>query len=198
MKYEELKKRKLNGEKVEWDHITKEQLKELFKENCSDAMIAELYGVTKSKVQYKRTKWDIKIKSLAMENVLENMKQTDLFQQLNESSKNRLLDKDNMNVLAKAITHYIFRNGPIEDMHSENKFSQKDMKTLNKYMVDHIATLLTCIYKQDWLKLEMLLAFYSVYGQDWDVAKPDFQELDFIYNDFFKNNGNSLFPTTIS
>lgn len=193
MKFEELRKRKLNGEKLEWDNITKEQLKELFKENCSDTMIAELYGVTKSKVQYKRTKWDITIKNFAME----EMKQTDLFQQLNESSKDRLLDKDNMDILAKAITHYIFRNGPIEDMHSENKFSQKDMKTLNKYMVDHIATLLTCIYNQDWLKLEMLLAFYSAYGQDWDVAEPDFQELDFIYNDFFKNNGNSLFPTTI-
>lgn len=70
------------------------------------------------------------------------------------------------------------------------------MKTLNKYMVNHVASLLLCMSNGDWLKLEMLLAYYSLYGKNWDPAKPSLEDFDFFFNDYLKHNG-SPFPTTI-
>ena len=121
----------------------------------------------------------------------------DIFKGINEDSKNRLIDKDNMDKMAKALTHYLFRNGPLEDIHSEGKLSQSDMKKLNKYMVNKIGSILTCIYNEDWLKLELILAFNSIYGREWDKCIPDCRDIDIVYEDFIKNGGKSIFPTTI-
>lgn len=188
--YQELLKKK---EQLKWGDITKEELERLFDENIPDSMIAELYNVSKGKVKYKRDKWNIN----RMSTVQRQLKSMDLFKGINEESKKRLLDKENMDKMAKAITHYIFRNGPIEDMHSEDKFSQADMKKLNKYMVNKIGSILTCIYNEDWLKLELILAFNSIYGQEWDKCIPDCKDIDAMYKEFIRNGGNSAFPTTI-
>ena len=56
------------------------------------------------------------------------------------------------------------------------------MKTLNKFMVNRIAGLLTAIGDNSWLKLELLLHYYKVYGSECDKAEPDMKELDFIFN----------------
>ena len=85
-----------------------------------------------------------------------------LFENLNKSSKERLLNKDNTDTISIALTHYLFRNGTVEDIHSEGKLSQEDMKTLNKFMVNRIAGLLEIINKEEWLKLE-LLDYYNRY-----------------------------------
>ena len=82
---------------------------------------------------------------------------------LNQGSKERLLNKDNIDTISIALTHYLFRNGPVEDMHSEGKLSQEDMKTLNKFMVNRIAGLLQIINKEEWLKIELLLDYYNTY-----------------------------------
>ena len=62
-----------------------------------------------------------------------------MFAKLNSDSRERLLRRENIDAISKAITHFIFRNGPVEDMHTNNQLSEKDMKTLNKYMVNRIA-----------------------------------------------------------
>lgn len=191
-KFEELKSMKENGKILNWEKITREDLTELFKDYHTDSEIADLYDVTIGKVRYKRNKWNITISNLA----IAELEKSDVFKSLNEDSKNRLLDRKNMNILCRAITHFIFRNGPIEDMHGDGKFSQKDMKTLNKYMMDHIASLLLCIYNNDFIKLEMLLAFYGVNGSNWDPAEPCLDELNLIYEDNLKNGGG-IFPTKL-
>ncbi len=86
-----------------------------------------------------------------------------LFENLNKSSKERLLNKDNTDTISIALTHYLFRNGTVEDIHSEGKLSQEDMKTLNKFMVNRIAGLLEIINKEEWLKIELLLDYYNRY-----------------------------------
>lgn len=178
--YEELKQRKQRGEKLEWEKITKEELEELFK-NTPDSMIAELYGVSKSQVKYKRNKWDIKQYKYAINDFVDK----ELIKNLNKNSKERLkeriLDKNNIDSISISLTHYLFRNGPVEDMHSAGKLSQDDMKTLNKFMVNRIAGILETMQKGDFLKLELLLNFYSLYGHDWDKATPDTDEIDSIY-----------------
>ena len=58
---------------------------------------------------------------------------------VNREAKKMLLRPENIDSFAKAVTHYAFRNGPVEDMHTEKKLSQDDMRTLNKYMVNRLA-----------------------------------------------------------
>lgn len=182
--YEELVERKNKGEKLVWNDITKEELEELF-EKRSDNMIAELYGVTKSQVTTKRRKWDIKLINYTIKNFLNEDSNKILFENLNQSSKERLLKEDNIDIISIALTHYLFRNGPIEDMHSDGKLSQENMKTLNKFMVNRIAGLLKTMDNGEWLKLELLLNFYSLFGRDWDKPIPDTDEIDAIYSSKF-------------
>ena len=84
-----------------------------------------------------------------------------MFKNLNKSSKERLLNEKNIDTISIALTHYLFRNGPVEDMHRDGKLSQNDMKTLNKFMANRIAGLLQTINKAEWLKLELLLNYYN-------------------------------------
>lgn len=51
--YEELVKRKNNGEKLNFDLITYDEMYNLFR-NSTDGLIAELFGVSKYKVTKKR------------------------------------------------------------------------------------------------------------------------------------------------
>ena len=62
---------------------------------------------------------------------------------------NTKLDFETIDMLSKGITQYAFRNGPIEEMHASNKLTQKDMKTLNKYMTNRITELLIVIFNGD-------------------------------------------------
>ena len=96
----------------------------------------------------------------------------EISEMLNQRAKERLLRPENMDALAKALTHYIFRNGPVENMHAEGKLSQKDMKTLNVYMVNHLAWVLTQAFEGNWSQLETLFGMLSLYGRDWDPADP--------------------------
>lgn len=173
--YQKLIERKKQGKQLEWNNITREELEELF-ENNTDSMIAELYGVTKSQVKSKRNKWDIKLTNYTMKKLFEN---------LNQNSQERLLDSKNFDTISIALTHYLFRNGPIEDMHSKGQLSQEDMKTLNKFMVNRISGLLNTLDKGEWLKLELLLNIYGLYGRDWDKPVPDTYEIERIYKNRF-------------
>ena len=178
--YQKLVERKNKGEKLEWNNITKEELEELFEKN-TDNVIADLYGVSQSQVKNKRQKWNIKLINYTIKNFLSNDFNKDLFENLNQSSKDRILDKNNFDTISIALTHYLFRNGPIEDMHSDGKLSQEDMKILNKFMVNRISGLLETLNNGEWLKLELLLNFYSLFGKDWDKPVPDTDEIDTIY-----------------
>ncbi len=178
--YEELLKQKNEGKKLDWNSITKEELENLF-EKHSDSIIAELYDITKAQVTNKRRKWDIKLYNCAIKNFLNDDTNKILFKNLNQSSKDRLLNEKNIDTISIALTHYLFRNGPVEDMHSDGKLSQNDMKKLNKFMVNRIAGLLQTINKGEWLKLELLLNIYSLYGKDWDKPIPDTDELNAIF-----------------
>ena len=186
--YEELTKRKNEGEILNWNLITKKELEELFR-NHSDNTIAELYEVTAYQVKKQRNKWNIKQYNYAIQESLQTFLSEDknktLFENLNKSSKERLLSDRSKDILPIALTHYLFRNGPVEDMHTDGKLSQNDMKILNKFMVNRIAGLLETIDKGEWLKLELLFNFYSLFGKDWDKPVPDTDEIDALFSNKF-------------
>lgn len=82
-----------------------------------------------------------------------------------------------INRTAVALVHEIFRNGPVEDIHASpnSKLTDEDMKTINKYMVDHVACILNAIKNENWLSLYLLLARQFLYGRNWD--RPEFASL---------------------
>ena len=182
--YEQLKELKNNGNKLNWNEISKEQLEYLFiNDAIPNSLIADLYDVSPSQVYYKRKKWNILLYSAkylyqSFENNNKNQ-----FDKLNNDSKERIMQNNNIDRLAKALTHYIFRNGPIEDMHANNQLSQDDMKTLNKYMVNKLANVISLAINGEWLKIELLVQFLSLYGTDWDKAEIDTSDIDLIFYD---------------
>ena len=89
---------------------------------------------------------------------------------------NTKLDFETIDMISKGITQYAFRSGPIEEMHARNKLIQKDIKTLNKFMANRIAGLLTTISNGDILNVLKVLTFYASLSSDWDSCKPDSEE----------------------
>lgn len=173
-----------------WEQITKEELERLFcKENLSDAEIAQKYGVTKNQVRYKRRKFGITLASQLYQEFMDENAET--YAILNKHAKERLLQSGQMDSFAKALTHYIFRNGPVEDMHCSGKLSEEDMKTLNQFMVNRIAGVLLYIREEKWMQLELVYSHYCRYGQHWDAAQPDTKIFELAWEnmlDKIKNN----------
>lgn len=175
---EELQKKKEQNLLPSWETITQEQLKDiLISYNPSNSFLAELFGVTKSQISYKRKKWNLTSPNISYERVMQSFRSRDALQEL------LLQDLKNVDtaVLSKAIVHYIFRNGPVEDMHADGKLSQEDMKTLNQYMMDRVATLITLFKDKDYMRLLLFLDIYQYYGTNWDAPKLQTEELDKIF-----------------
>lgn len=93
---------------------------------------------------------------------------------------NFMLNEETIDSIPKAITQYAFRSGPIEEMHSNNQLSQKDMKKLNEYMANRIAGLLTIISNGDFDNVINVLSFYTTLSSDWNKVKPDIKEFYFL------------------
>ena len=89
---------------------------------------------------------------------------------------NTKLDFKTIDMLSKGITQFVFRSGPIEEMNTENKLTQKAMETLNKYMTNRIAGLLQTIFNGDVANALKVLTFYASLSSDWDKANPDIEE----------------------
>ena len=75
------------------------------------------------------------------------------------------------------LVHYIFRNGPVEEMHAAGKLSQDDIKALNKYMINRLANLSELIGDNRLKELELLLSAYSIYGTD-NRPQPDMESVE--------------------
>lgn len=86
-----------------------------------------------------------------------------------------LLNDWSADQIAKALTHFAFRNGPIEDMHAspKNQLSQRDMKTLNKFTHNRLAYVVQLVMDQRWVELAILLDLHRHSGSEWDLAEPD-------------------------
>lgn len=99
---------------------------------------------------------------------------SEIFEIENESSKNRLLKVENIDKLSKAITHFVFRSGPVESIHSKGHLDDKEMMVLNKFMVNRLAYMWSLLIQENWMELEFLINSYdSLYGHDWDKAEID-------------------------
>lgn len=172
--YDELNNQKESGDKLSWDDISEEQLRKLYvNDKIPSILISRLYGVKQSQVDYKRKKFGIKFMEIIANDFINNVPKA-----TNESMKTVFFDNFDIDKFSKIITHYAFRNGPVEDIHSNGQLSEEDMMVLNKYMVNRIAGILQLIKDEQWFKLVGLTNLYGIYGTDWDKADPDTKELD--------------------
>lgn len=97
-------------------------------------------------------------------------------------------EKDRADKIAKALTHIVYRNGYIEDLHSNptKNLYDSDMKLLNKDIHNKIYTLcllflsgteegISILYKILWGN-EFFSPFH--FGLNWDTAEIDYSILD--------------------
>lgn len=173
--YEELKTKKKAGMSLNIDELTPEILWKLFiEEKKSDYLISQLFDVKESKISYRRKKHGVTIRNSILDDFL--LAKTEETMKINEKYRDKLLVDENLTMISKAITHFAFRNGPIEDMHASpnNQLSQEDMKILNKFMVNKIAYVFKLIIENRWIELDFLIKHTDMmYGHDWDNAEPD-------------------------
>src|SRR5690625_2384600 len=192
--YQKLKSRKLAGEKPNLDSLTSAELKKMFIEELkSDSLIADLFDVKKSKITYLRRKHGITIRNSIVEKFLDS--DSDMAQKFNEDMKKEILTSENISKISIALTHFAFRNGPIEDMHADmtKNITDKDMEILNKYMVNRIAYIFTLIKEENWTEFNYLIdQLAMMFGQHWDEAIPDDGGNSEAFKKFVKNIGDFL------
>ncbi|WP_218648741.1 hypothetical protein [Paenibacillus kribbensis] len=167
-----LKSEKENGKLLDFNEISIDELKQLhWIEEKFDSEVAELFGVSESKVRYKRKKMGITRKEMIIEDLLLNKDEDSKV--LNTTALDRILDQGNIDMLSKAITNFAFRYGPIEDMHANRQLTQENMKELNKFMVNRLAYLFQIIIEQRGIELEFLIRSNALFTSGWDIAEPD-------------------------
>lgn len=145
--------------------ISREQLYSLFvKEGKSNAVIAELYGVSESTVARKRKKYGINLASIGIYALVND-------KDFNLRLKKELWNENNIHYIAKALAELTFRSGPIEVYHSEGKLTDNEMMALNKYFVNNLNWFLKLLFEDKWVCLGGLLSYYSDLASTWDM--PD-------------------------
>ena len=176
-------------DKSDWNAIKREELLALYRKNdCTDGDVARLFGVTKGQVAYKRKKLGISRATIMFQRFI-SQQDSEIVKRINEDLKHLLLEKDVAD-LSKAIVHYVFRNGPVEDMHANGQLSDADMKTLNQYMNNRVATLLYLLKEQDFMRLALFFDSYQYYGTEWDEPELQLEELDKVSELLLELKGN--------
>ncbi|HLQ83951.1 MAG TPA: hypothetical protein VK121_08970 [Pseudogracilibacillus sp.] len=173
--YEHFLNRKQKGELLNLEELSPKDLEKLFiNESKSDAMIASLFGVKSSKITYLRRKYGITIRNSLIKDFLDY--ESSVGMELNANMKEIILTNENISKISKAVTHFAFRNGPIEDMHADmtKQITDEDMKKLNKYMVNRIAYIFTLILEDRWTEFNFLVENMDfMFGRHWDESFPD-------------------------
>ena len=176
--YQKLVEEKSRGRQPQWAELSDAEFRTLVvDENPPDARLAELFGVPVGKIRYRRKRLGLSQAATAFLRALRKHEIPELAQ-ANRQARESLLFGEKSDAFLIGIAHYIFRNGPVEDLHSEGKLSEQDMATLNRYMVNRLADVVLLDKQDRWLELQVLLEFYMLYGIDWDRPRADLSELE--------------------
>ena len=168
----DLHEAKAAGTLPKFESITEDQLLELYSSPpILDVEVAELFDVSIGQVRYLRKKYNVTTKRVG-----QHVRET-----ANEKSKARLMSPESADALAIALSHYIYRDGPIEDYHADGKLSNDEMMAQNKYTTNKIAGILYLLKSGQWVAVEYLLSLYMLNGDKWDAPEIDFEEMKVIF-----------------
>jgi hypothetical protein len=86
------------------------------------------------------------------------------------------MDEQMLQALSKALTHLVFRNGIVENLHADSEcLDDATMKKLNIDVNNRIYTVLDIWFNgtvEEVERLERMLNFLArYYGQSWDLAE---------------------------
>lgn len=155
-----------------WEDITRDELGELYSTGLTKQDIADIFSVSLSSVKYKLAKLKLTYRyCVAKYRYLRIME---------EEPVPELLDKDNIGLFSKVLTKYIYRDGPIETLHTKYHIPDEEMKEINIYMANKIAGILDVITDGDCKKLLALLSSYPVESY-WEEPTPDRKDIDARY-----------------
>jgi hypothetical protein len=171
--FKQLQMQKSAGEKLEFNELTKDELKRLSQhDDMSDQSIADLYDVTKGRVTYKRRKFGITFRNKLYDELKSNPAK--LFDTLNTHCKKMLIKKQGLDQISKALTKFAFRDTElIENIHCRGGLTQEDMKNINKLLVNRFGYLAYLVICGKWFELYYLVADYSMSTSNWDSCDPD-------------------------
>lgn len=162
--YEKLLRDKANGNLYPFHEISVEDLQTLYwEETLTSNMIAKLFDVTKSQVDYQRYKFGITVRQGVVDKFLK-MDSIEA-QSFNEEAKNLLLQEENIGMLARAVAYFSLRNDLEDDTYS--KLSNEDRKALDKLIVNRLAYVFGLIVKEDWFRLSFLVELNNLYDFEW-------------------------------
>jgi hypothetical protein len=188
--YDEFLNRIDAGEDLDIKELTPDILRILFIEEVkTDSMIARLFDVKVSKITNIRRKNGITIRNSIVDDFMKNIPK-----ELQNRAKGELLNSnESISDIAKALTHFAFRNGPIEGMHAdkEKNINDEDMEILNKYMVNKLAYVFQLIKEEKWMELQFIVqSINKIFGKEWDDAKPDDGGMKDLFMDSFTKYRN--------
>ncbi len=174
-KFKELHAQKNEGQALIFSDLSEEDLKDIVvHEGVKIAEIAELFNIDIQMVE-KKAQFAIEVDKFLnkqYERFMSNKK-------FNAFAKKQLFKDQDINMISKALTHFAFRNGPVEGMHADGKLSEEDMKILNKFMVNRLAYVFELILNDRWGMFDYLVkSIDRWYGHDWDKAEPDSGSMD--------------------
>ena len=85
------------------------------------------------------------------------------------------MDEELLQILSRALTHLVYRNTVVEDLHAEGVcLDDETMKIINKEVNNRIYTLLNWYFsenEEDRNFVAQLVSFSSMFGSDWDKAE---------------------------
>lgn len=168
--YDILNERKQKSELGGFNNLSFEILETLYcDEDRTDQEVADLFDVPVSKVQYKRRKWGLTLKYTSLKLFLSGRSENG--KKLNDQVYRDLFESPDIDALSKVIAQFIFRQGPVESFHMKGQLSQDDMKTLNKFMVNHLAYLMKLVFEKRWIEIWLIYNHFRQMSSNWDPAE---------------------------
>ncbi|MDU7067363.1 MAG: hypothetical protein E6343_05235 [Clostridium perfringens] len=102
--------------------------------------------------------------------------------------------KEHIARIAKASTYFIFRNGPVNKLHKENKVSDEELKEMQEYMQNHLAYLYEVLLEEGNLKKYELVmnTMNQFYVNDYTEVVLADAGFDSLYDQLFPKSSNII------
>jgi hypothetical protein len=162
--YEELKRRKSEGEALSFGNVSEAELMELYR-HVSDAQIAELYGVKESEVTERRRVYGITLRRVALETMLGNPEK-------NRQSRQRVFQLG-FSDMAAAVAQFALRENTATGDGILSSLSHETAHELYRLVHRRLAYVLRLLCEERWQEFEYLIQT-SMPGEELrEVVDPD-------------------------
>jgi hypothetical protein len=162
--YDELKRRKSEGEALSFADVSEAELMELYR-HVSDAQIAELYGVAESEVTERRRQYGITLRRVALETMLGNPEK-------NRQSRQRVFEIG-YNDMAAAVAQFALREAVEDENGILSSLPQETARELCRLAHRRLAYVMRLLFEERWQEFEYLIQSSLPTEELREVVNPD-------------------------